>query len=392
MAYVGNNLTVQQYAPQVAYFSGNGSTTAFTLPTAVVSSAQIIVVVANVPQNPSSAYTVSDTTLTFTSAPPTGTNNIWVEYTSLQTNTIAPSAGTVNTAQLGTITNISSGNSALTLQTGSVPTTAITVDASQNVGIGASSVLSKLQVVANQASYVNDLAQLTIIGTNTNQRLLIGYNTTADKGFIQATKVGTAYQDLVLQSGGGNLLVGTTSPAGSEKISVITSTATTAWFQSTNASASGVVGIYSVIPSTAFNTNCTHFSGQTASVNTWFLYGNGTTSYVSDQNLKKNIVTTRDGYLDDLAKLRVVKYQWKINTDDSPVELGLIAQEVAEVFPNLVKDSIPAKEGDATNKVILGSVLQPILIKSVQELYDLVKEQQALITDLTARLSALEAK
>ena len=100
MAYLGNNLTVQQYAPQIAYFSGNGSTTAFTLPVGVVSAAQILVFVANVGQNPSSAYSVSGTTLTFTSAPPTGTNNIWVEYTSLQTNTIAPSAGTVGTAAI----------------------------------------------------------------------------------------------------------------------------------------------------------------------------------------------------------------------------------------------------------------------------------------------------
>ena len=99
MTYIGNNLTIQQYAPQVAYFSGNGSTTAFTLPVAVVSTAQIIVIVANVIQNPSSAYSVSGTTLTFTSAPPSGTNNIWVEYTSLQTNLIQPAAGTVNTSQ-----------------------------------------------------------------------------------------------------------------------------------------------------------------------------------------------------------------------------------------------------------------------------------------------------
>jgi len=100
MSYIGNNLTVQQYSPQIAYFSGNASTTTFTLPVAVVSSAQIIVVVANVVQNPSSAYTVSGTTLTFSSAPPSGTNNIWVEYTSLQTNLIQPAAGTVGITQL----------------------------------------------------------------------------------------------------------------------------------------------------------------------------------------------------------------------------------------------------------------------------------------------------
>ena len=100
MAYIGNNLTVQQYNPQIAYFSGNGTATSFTLPSAVVSSAQIIVFVANVAQNPSSAFTVSGTSLTFTSAPPSGTNNIWVEYTSLQTNTITPSQRTVGVASI----------------------------------------------------------------------------------------------------------------------------------------------------------------------------------------------------------------------------------------------------------------------------------------------------
>jgi hypothetical protein len=93
MAYIGNNLTVQQYAPTIKYFSGNGSTTVFTLPIAVITAEQIIVVVANVPQNPSSAYTVNGTTLTFTSAPPTGTNNIWVEYTSLTTAVSIPPSG-----------------------------------------------------------------------------------------------------------------------------------------------------------------------------------------------------------------------------------------------------------------------------------------------------------
>ena len=103
MAYIGNNLTVQQYNPQIAYFTGNGSTTAFTLPVAVVTAAQIIVTVNNVIQNPTYAFTVSGTTLTFTSAPPsnaTTPQNIWVEYTSLQTNLIQPANNTVGTAQL----------------------------------------------------------------------------------------------------------------------------------------------------------------------------------------------------------------------------------------------------------------------------------------------------
>jgi hypothetical protein len=82
MAYLGNSPSQQSYAPAVDYFSGNGSTTAFTLSRPVATTAQMIVAVANVPQNPGSAYTVNGSTITFASAPPTGTNNIWVNYTS----------------------------------------------------------------------------------------------------------------------------------------------------------------------------------------------------------------------------------------------------------------------------------------------------------------------
>jgi hypothetical protein len=122
MAYVGNNLTIQQYAPQIAYFSGNASTTAFTLPQAVVTAAQILVFVANVPQNPSSAYTVSGTTLTFTSAPPTGTNNIWVEYTSLQTNTVVPSPGTVQSSSFASGASEFATGTAILFQQTAAPT------------------------------------------------------------------------------------------------------------------------------------------------------------------------------------------------------------------------------------------------------------------------------
>jgi hypothetical protein len=109
------------------------------------------VVIDNVAQNPSSAYTVSGSTITFTSAPLSGTNNIYVYYTSPITQVIAPSQGSVNTTSLGNITNIASGNSSLTLQTGSGNTTAVTVDTSQNVGIGGTPSY-KLQVNATASA------------------------------------------------------------------------------------------------------------------------------------------------------------------------------------------------------------------------------------------------
>jgi len=144
MAFIGNTSNPQTYVPQIVYFSGNASTTAFTLPFTPASTAQVVVVVANVIQNPASAYTIIGNTLTFTSAPPTGSNNIWIEYASLSTQAVAPSAGTVNTLQLGTISNINSVGSNLTLQTNG--TTAITIDQNGRLGMGTSTPVSLITV------------------------------------------------------------------------------------------------------------------------------------------------------------------------------------------------------------------------------------------------------
>ena len=100
MAFIGSSPETQNFIPGLDYFSGNGSTTAFTLSRPVASVAQIQVVIENVPQNPSTAYTVSGNTITFTSAPPSGTNNIYVEYVSTITQTVAPSPKTVGINQL----------------------------------------------------------------------------------------------------------------------------------------------------------------------------------------------------------------------------------------------------------------------------------------------------
>jgi hypothetical protein len=100
MAAIGNSPTQQAFTPAIDYFSGNGSTTAFTLSRPVASVAQVQVVIDNVAQNPSSAYTVSSNTITFTSAPLSGTNNIYVYYTSPITQVIAPGQSTVGLTAL----------------------------------------------------------------------------------------------------------------------------------------------------------------------------------------------------------------------------------------------------------------------------------------------------
>ena len=116
MSYLGNTPSQQAFAPAVDYFNGDASTVAFTLSRPVASVAQVQVIIENVPQNPSSAFTVSGSTITFTSAPPSGTSNIYVQYTSPITQVIAPGQGTVNTTQLGSslLVPIASGGTGVT--------------------------------------------------------------------------------------------------------------------------------------------------------------------------------------------------------------------------------------------------------------------------------------
>lgn len=100
MSFIGNTPTQQAFTAAVDVFSGNGSTAAFTLSRPVVSVAQVQAFIENVPQSPVDAFTVSGNTITFTSAPPSGSSNIYVRYTSPILQVIAPSDGTVGTSAL----------------------------------------------------------------------------------------------------------------------------------------------------------------------------------------------------------------------------------------------------------------------------------------------------
>jgi hypothetical protein len=95
MAFIGN--TPISVAFLTDTFSGNGSTTAFTMTVAPANTSSIIVAVTGVLQDPST-YAVSGTTLTFSAAPPTGTSNISVRYLGI------PASGVTTTAYR-TVTN-----------------------------------------------------------------------------------------------------------------------------------------------------------------------------------------------------------------------------------------------------------------------------------------------
>jgi hypothetical protein len=89
MALIGNPLNSVAFLTDS--FNGNGSTTAFTMSVAPATSSSILVNITGVTQAPST-YSVVGTTLTFSTAPPSGTANISVRYLGI------PASGVTTTA------------------------------------------------------------------------------------------------------------------------------------------------------------------------------------------------------------------------------------------------------------------------------------------------------
>ena len=104
MAYIGSEPTTAAFP--FDQFSGNGSTTAFTLSYAPAGATSIIVSISGVVQNPNT-YSVSGTTLTFSPAPPTGTGNISVLFLGLPVVTVATANKVPFFTYLGVANNIS---------------------------------------------------------------------------------------------------------------------------------------------------------------------------------------------------------------------------------------------------------------------------------------------
>lgn len=118
--------------------------------------------------------------------------------------------------------------------------------------------------------------------------------------------------------------------------------------------------------------------------------GNTTGTYgaLSDRKLKENIVDATPK-LQDICKVRIVNYNLKASLGyEDHKQIGVIAQEIEQIFPGLVDESPDTdKEGvdlGTTTKSVKMSLLVPMLVKAIQE-------QQTLITALTARITALEA-
>jgi len=304
-------------------------------------------------------------------------------------------ASTINGTSTGSGGLISTGDDSGILNIQTNETTAITVDPSQNVGIGTASPARRLHV---RQGGVTTLANTngSLFTDAGNAGVLLGSDNVL--GYISGvTAAGTAVVDLVLQPFSGSVMAGTTNPtpAGSgdtKGISLWSNGSSSQIFSTGNGDTAGVfnragsdgalirtrrqgsdVGSISVTGSaTAYNTN-------------------------SDYRLKENI-TPMSGALAKVALLKPVTFKWKIDGSDSE---GFIAHELQAIKPDCVsgdKDAVDA-DGKPVYQGIDTSFLVATLTAALQETKALIDTQAETLTQqteainaLTARIVALESK
>jgi hypothetical protein len=420
MAYIGNTAEQQAFTPAIDYFSGNGSTTAFTLSRPVASVAQVQAVIENVPQNPGDAFTVSGNTITFTSAPPSGTNNIYVYYTSPITTVIQPGQGTVGTAQIvdGAVTSakLAAGagsqwtttGSDIYYNTGNVgigtasPTEKVTVAGAVISTAGASSIARDAAIVdfSSGARFIAGRAggnfgnwQALVAGASgVTLRYKIDYDSTTQ--WFAAD--GTTERMRIDSSGRIGVNTAPASWIGNEQFQVAGNSSIAGQFVGnigvSSASPSGACSLFLNYSAAAPNNTSNSYliCNDNSGVSKLNIYSNGTVSNrtgtynsLSDAKLKENIVAATPK-LDKLMQVQVRNYNL---IGDDLKQIGFVAQELEQVFPGLVED-VPDFDKDhkltgESTKMVKTSVLIPILVKALQE-------QQALITQLQADVAELK--
>jgi hypothetical protein len=151
MAYLGT-APAEAYSPTAVKdsFNGDGSTVAFTMSQPSKTN-DVRVVVENVVQDPTVAYSCSGTTITFTSAPPVGTANVYVVHLGLPVQSIVPpdeiNIATTYTTDLTVQGDLTASANAAVTGNLTVDTSTLHVDAANNrVGVGTASPSAPLQV------------------------------------------------------------------------------------------------------------------------------------------------------------------------------------------------------------------------------------------------------
>ena len=113
--------------------------------------------------------------------------------------------------------------------------------------------------------------------------------------------------------------------------------------------------------------------------------------------------------MDRLMQVPVRRFKWKNRSEEGPHDLGVIAQEVEPLFPELVHEgmsqaTIPFAPGeqDVTTKAVTYATFGLLAVKGLQELKaekddeiqqlrEALAERDARIAELDARVAELDA-
>lgn len=182
MPYVGNEPSSNFVSVTKDLFSGDGSTVAFTL-SKIATTNGVAVFVENVRQEPTIAYAVSGTTLTFTAAPVTSSgNNIYVLHHNAPASTATHPSAQALTATSGTFTgdvsidggsfvfNESSADKDFRVESNGNANMLFVDAGDDRVGVGATPSYT-LDVYANSAN--NPASRIFHDGNNANRKGII---------------------------------------------------------------------------------------------------------------------------------------------------------------------------------------------------------------------------
>jgi hypothetical protein len=206
---------------------------------------------------------------------------------------------------------------------------------------------------------------------------------------------------------GGNLLLGTTTNTDNVKYVFSSSGGRAAQIITSSSNEWGLsIDIPNNYTDAAYLSRCSRtsgfdqfffFVGQSNSVSRIQIRGDGNllntnNSYggISDIRLKENIVDATPK-LDDLMRVQVRHYNF---IGDEQKQLGVIAQELEQIFPGMVEES-PDRDTEGndlgtTTKSVKYSVFVPMLVKAIQELKAINDAQAQRIETLEAKVAALE--
>jgi hypothetical protein len=289
--------------------------------------------------------------------------------------------------------------------TSSIATERLRIDSSGNVGIGTNSpsVASGLGLVLNGGASQTRLAfKNTYTGDTSTDGVQLALVAASSQFLLQNRESDgifafeTAGTERLRIDSSGSLLVGATSAQSSERLLALNDSATNPSFiaYSPSATFTGYVARLFADRNTSNSTYNFLSCVRVASAGDVFIIRdsgnavNTNNSYgaISDIKLKENIENASSQW-DDIKSIQVRKFSFK-NDEEHKRMLGLVAQEVELISPNLVETVIDRdKDGSdlgTTTKEVKYSVLYMKAVKALQEAMVRIEALEAKVTALEA--------